>query len=131
VVRRRGGRNTNNDRYVYINVDDSPTPIPELRRLLDMNLGLLYTEKVGPLLLAHQSRSARCRCPRRALHASSKLYFDLGVMDYHLGDKTTALADFRQGSSSILRSGSGSRRPTRSRPELVSWLWRSNKTRSS
>src|SRR5438477_8230583 len=39
VVRKQGGRNINNDRYVYINVDDNPQPFPELRRLLDMNLG--------------------------------------------------------------------------------------------
>jgi uncharacterized Ntn-hydrolase superfamily protein len=30
VVKKLGGRNINNDRYVYINVDDSPAPIPEL-----------------------------------------------------------------------------------------------------
>src|SRR5262245_59557940 len=40
VVRQGGGRNINNDRYVYLNVDDNPQPIPELRRLLDINLGL-------------------------------------------------------------------------------------------
>src|SRR5439155_9850722 len=28
VVRRQGGRNTNNDRYIYINVDDNPNPFP-------------------------------------------------------------------------------------------------------
>src|SRR6202171_3969615 len=39
VVRKQGGRNTNNDRYVYINVDDNAKPIVELRRLLDLNLG--------------------------------------------------------------------------------------------
>ena len=45
VVRKGGGRNINNDRYVYLNVDDNPQPIPELRRLLDINLRLLHTEK--------------------------------------------------------------------------------------
>src|ERR1051325_11351885 len=38
VVRKGGGRNTNIDRYVSINVDDAPNPFPELRRLLDINL---------------------------------------------------------------------------------------------
>ncbi len=47
IVRKGGGRNINNDRYVYINVDDAPDPFPELRRLLDINLGLLYQEKAG------------------------------------------------------------------------------------
>jgi uncharacterized Ntn-hydrolase superfamily protein len=41
VVRKGGGRNINNDRRVYINVDDSPDPLKELRRLLDLNLKLL------------------------------------------------------------------------------------------
>src|SRR5215831_7366119 len=59
VVRKGGGRNINNDRYIYINVDDSPQPIPELRRLLDLNLGLLYQEKVGKLLTANDPRGAR------------------------------------------------------------------------
>src|SRR5579863_6993727 len=41
VVRKGGGRNINNDRYVYINVDDNPDPLKELRRLLELNLRLL------------------------------------------------------------------------------------------
>src|SRR5712691_7621173 len=44
VVRKGGGRNINNDRYVYINVDDNPQPFPELRRLLDLNLSYLHEE---------------------------------------------------------------------------------------
>jgi uncharacterized Ntn-hydrolase superfamily protein len=36
VVRKGGGRNTNNDRVVYVNVDDSPDPFAELRRLLNI-----------------------------------------------------------------------------------------------
>src|SRR5580704_4252867 len=59
VVRKGGGRNLNNDRYIYINVDDSPAPIPELRRLLDMNLGLLYQEKLGKMLSANDMPGAR------------------------------------------------------------------------
>ncbi len=41
VVRKGGGRNINNDRRIYINVDDSTEPLKELRRLLDLNLRLL------------------------------------------------------------------------------------------
>jgi uncharacterized Ntn-hydrolase superfamily protein len=41
VVRKGGGRNINNDRRIYIDVDDSPDPLKELRRLLDLNLRLL------------------------------------------------------------------------------------------
>jgi uncharacterized Ntn-hydrolase superfamily protein len=97
VVRKGGGRNLNNDRYVFLNVDDSPAPIPELRRLLDINLGLLYTEKVGPLLLAHKNREARDAAAQGAHYMpAANSYFDLGVMDYRLGDKPASLADFRQ-----------------------------------
>src|SRR5262249_5778189 len=46
VVRKRGGRNLNNDRYVYINVDDNPDPFTELRRLLDLNLGYDYGDQM-------------------------------------------------------------------------------------
>src|SRR5580692_5981924 len=59
VVRKGGGRNINNDRYVYINVDDAPDPFPELRRLLDINLGLLYQEKAGRLTGANDFTGAR------------------------------------------------------------------------
>jgi uncharacterized Ntn-hydrolase superfamily protein len=97
IVRKGGGRNINNDRYVYINVDDSPAPIPELRRLLDMNLGLLYQEKIGRLRSAGKMREAReaaVQVTRYNRDASS--YVTLGAMDYSLGDKPAALADLRK-----------------------------------
>jgi len=50
VVRKQGGRNLNNDRYVYINVDDHPQPLAELRRLLDLNLAYLHEEAADRLL---------------------------------------------------------------------------------
>jgi len=43
VVRKTGGRGTNSDRYLFINVDDNPQPFPELRRLLDLALGNGYS----------------------------------------------------------------------------------------
>src|SRR5499426_2271979 len=46
VVRKGGGRNTNNDRYIYINVDDNPDPFTELRRLLDLNLAYDYGDQM-------------------------------------------------------------------------------------
>jgi uncharacterized Ntn-hydrolase superfamily protein len=49
VVGKGRGRNINNDRLIYINVDDSPAPIPELRRLLDINQGWLYQQWTGQL----------------------------------------------------------------------------------
>jgi uncharacterized Ntn-hydrolase superfamily protein len=97
VVRKGGGRNINNDRYIYINVDDSPQPIPELRRLLDMNLGLLYQDKIGKLMSANKPKEAREAAARFAHYMpSANAQITLGAMDYNLGDKAAALADFRK-----------------------------------
>jgi uncharacterized Ntn-hydrolase superfamily protein len=97
VVRKRGGRNVNNDRYVYINVDDNPKPIQELRRLLDINLGLLYSQKVGPLLIAHKMQEARDAAAQGARYMpTANSYFTLGTMDYGLGNKAASLTDFRR-----------------------------------
>lgn len=96
VVRKGGGRNINNDRYVYINVDDSPQPIPELRRLLDLNLGLLYSEKAGRLrsLDTKGARDAAAKAARYMPNGNT--LFTLGLLDYAAGEKDAALADFRK-----------------------------------
>ncbi|PWU11618.1 MAG: hypothetical protein C5B51_02235 [Terriglobia bacterium] len=73
VVRKGGGRNINNDRYLYLNVDDNPQPIPELRRLLDMNLGLLYREKAGKLAREGKSAEARESAAKAARYLHSTL----------------------------------------------------------
>ena len=97
IVRKGGGRNINNDRYVYINVDDNPQPVAELRRLLDINLGLLYQEKTGRLRAAGklpEAREAALQVTRYQRDAAS--YVTLGALDYGLGDKAAALADLRK-----------------------------------
>jgi uncharacterized Ntn-hydrolase superfamily protein len=97
VVRKGGGRNINNDRYIYINVDDSPAPIPELRRLLDINLGLLYQEKVSRLGQENKPKEARAAAEKVTRYMpTGNAFVNLGVADYGLGDKATALADFRK-----------------------------------
>src|SRR5438552_2238378 len=97
VVRKGGGRNINNDRYVYINVDDNPQPIPELRRLLDLNLGYLYQPKAGKLLSAGKAKEARDAAAKVTQYMpTAQAQMTLGALDYNLGDKTAALADFRQ-----------------------------------
>jgi uncharacterized Ntn-hydrolase superfamily protein len=97
VVRKGGGRNINNDRYVYINADDNPQPIPELRRLLDLNLGLLYQEKSGRLRSAGKNREARDASAAAARYMpTANAFLNLGLMDYNLGDKASALTAFRK-----------------------------------
>lgn len=97
VVRKGGGRNINNDRYLYLNVDDNPAPISELRRLLDMNLGYLYQEKAGRLSTAGKPKEAREAAAKAAHYMPTpQAYLSLGILDYNLRDKVTALADFRK-----------------------------------
>jgi tetratricopeptide (TPR) repeat protein len=97
IVRKGGGRNINNDRYLYLNVDDNPEPIPELRRLLDLNLTELYRGRVFTLRSAGKDREARDAAAKVAqYHPDASAYMTLGLMDYNLGDKPAALADFRK-----------------------------------
>jgi uncharacterized Ntn-hydrolase superfamily protein len=98
VVRKGGGRNINNDRYIYINVDDAPNPFPELRRLLDINLGLLYQEKVGRLSGANDVQGARDAAAQvvRYQPQSVQAQMTLGLLDYLAGNKSAALDTLRK-----------------------------------
>jgi uncharacterized Ntn-hydrolase superfamily protein len=97
VVRKGGGRNINNDRYLYLNVDDNPAPIPELHRLLSMNLAMLYQEKLPRLTSAGKTKEARDLSAKIAQYQpTAQAYLSLGISDYNLGDKPAALADFRK-----------------------------------
>jgi uncharacterized Ntn-hydrolase superfamily protein len=98
VVRKGGGRNLNNDRYIYINVDDAPNPFPELRRLLDINLGLLYQEKVGKLVSANDLGGA-LEAARKVVHyqpQNPQGQLTLGLLVYATGDKASALEALRK-----------------------------------
>ena len=101
VVRKGGGRNINNDRYIYINVDDAPNPFPELRRLLDINLGLLYQEKIGKMISANDTRAAREAALKVAhyMPQNNQVHVTLGMLDYVAGDKAAALEELRKAKS--------------------------------
>jgi uncharacterized Ntn-hydrolase superfamily protein len=97
VVRKGGGRNINNDRYLYLNVDDNPQPIPELRRLLSLQLAMTYQDQMGKLMTANKPKEARAAAAAYARYApSANALISLGLMDYNLGDKGAALSDFRK-----------------------------------
>jgi uncharacterized Ntn-hydrolase superfamily protein len=101
VVRKQGGRNTNNDRYIYINVDDNPAPLPELRRLLDLNLGYLYQDKTFKLLGAGKIGDAR-EAAARAVHywpSRPEAHVTLGLLDYAGADKGAALTELKTAQS--------------------------------
>ena len=97
VVRKQGGRNTNNDRYIYINVDDNPAPLPELRRLLDLNLGYLYQDKTFKLLGAGKTKEARDAAAQAARYWPNRpeAHVTLGLLDYASGDKGGALTELK------------------------------------
>ena len=97
VVRKGGGRNLNNDRYIYVNVDDAPNPFPELRRLLDINLGLLYQEKVGKLAGAAARDAAQKVVQYMPQNPQAHMTF--GLLSYAAGDKPAALEALRKSNS--------------------------------
>ena len=101
VVRKQGGRNTNNDRYIYINVDDNPDPLVELRRLLDLNLGYLYQDKTFKLLGAGKSKEARDAAAREVRYWPNRgeAHVTLGLLDYAAGDKGGAFAELKKAQS--------------------------------
>lgn len=57
VVRERGGYGGGNDRWIDLRVDDHPTPIAELRRLLDLHrLYFRHGDTPGAIPLAGETR---------------------------------------------------------------------------
>src|ERR1700722_20542885 len=81
VVRKGGGRNTNNDRRIYINVDDYTDPLPELRRLLDMNLGYLWEQQLQTLRRSGTPAQLRDAAAKVAVYNhTGQAYMSLGII---------------------------------------------------
>ncbi len=98
VVRKGGGRNLNNDRYIYINVDDDPKPLAELRRLLDLNLTYLYGNEADRLLTAGKRTEALAAGRKAAAYSPKQAdgHTSLGFLEYINGHKEAALKEFQQ-----------------------------------
>jgi uncharacterized Ntn-hydrolase superfamily protein len=96
VVRKLGGRNTNNDRYVYINVDDNPDPFAELRRLLDLNLAYNYGDQTFKAIDGGNMEKARAAAQKAVGYAPNSFgsHMRLAFLSYLLGDKPAALDEF-------------------------------------
>jgi uncharacterized Ntn-hydrolase superfamily protein len=96
VVRKGGGRNTNNDRYVYINVDDNPDPFTELRRLLDLNLAYNYGDQTFKAIDAGNIEKARAAAQKAVAYAPNSFgsHMRLAFLSYLLGDKAASLDEF-------------------------------------
>jgi uncharacterized Ntn-hydrolase superfamily protein len=98
VVRKAGGRNTNNDRYVFINVDDHPDPMRELRRLMNLQMSINHN---GAL-----NRSLREGNLEAALRSAEKLasyqpldpaqHVRLGFVAHLAGKADRSLAAFNR-----------------------------------
>ena len=98
VVRKGGGRNTNNDRSIYINVDDNPEPFKELRRLLDLNLSYLHEEAAERSLQKGDTKAALAEAQAAARYAPghSSTHLTLGLVFYLNGDKPAALRELQE-----------------------------------
>src|SRR5713101_8076011 len=69
IVCKECGRNTNNDRYLYITVDDNPDPFKELRRVLDLGLAYNYGDRSFKFLESKKIPEAR-EAAEQAVHYS-------------------------------------------------------------
>jgi uncharacterized Ntn-hydrolase superfamily protein len=98
IVCDKCGRNINNDRYLYINVDDNPDPFAELRRLLDLALLSDHQDSSFKLLSAGKYAEARDAAAAGLRYAPERpgIHMNLGLLNYLAGDKNVALAEFQK-----------------------------------
>lgn len=101
VVKKLGGRNINNDRYVYINVDDNPDPFTELRRLLDLNLAYNYGDRMFKAFDANDLPKAKMAAQKVVQYRPNgpNGHLQLAFLDYATGDKPGALDEFSKARS--------------------------------
>lgn len=92
------GRNYNNPRWLYINVDDNPNPFPELRRLLDMALANNHGDLAYKLFEQHKLAEARATAESALRYApnDTENHLTLAFVNYLSGDKDGALAEFNK-----------------------------------
>lgn len=96
VVRKGGGRNLNNDRYIYINVDDNPDPFTELRRLLDLNLAYNYGDQTFKAIDTGNVEQARTAAQKAVSYSPNSFgsHMRLAFLNYLVGDKAASLQEF-------------------------------------
>jgi uncharacterized Ntn-hydrolase superfamily protein len=96
VVRKRGGRNLNNDRYVFINVDDHANPLHELRRLLNLQMSINYGGPLNEALTAGRFADALKAAEKIASYQplDAAPHARLGFVAYLAGHRERAVAAF-------------------------------------
>jgi uncharacterized Ntn-hydrolase superfamily protein len=120
VVRKQGGRNINNDRYVYINADDHPQPLTELRRLLDLNLAYLYRGTADGLLRNGDPKAALAAVRTAARYAPNLpgTRANVGILEYLNGNRDAALEELRAARAADPNFERQLRAALEARPEL-------------
>jgi uncharacterized Ntn-hydrolase superfamily protein len=101
VVRKAGGRNTNNDRYVFINVDDHADPMRELRRLLNIQMSINHNAALTRALSDSKPADALASAEKIARYQplDALPHVRLGFVAYLAGrveDSVAAFARARQ-----------------------------------
>ncbi len=98
VVQKGAGRNTNNDVQTRLHVDDHPTPIKELRRLLNIQLAM-EAMRTSRELMSESQTSGALEAATRATELwpnTSDTHLNLGLIAYRGGNKDQALAAMRK-----------------------------------
>ena len=118
VVRKGGGRNTNNDRYVFINVDDHQDPMRELRRLLNLQMSINHngalTRGLAENRLGDALASAEKLARYQPLDAIPQMR--VGFVAYLAGRQEQAMAAFARARQLTL-------------PEQFKTIWTEQSTR--
>jgi uncharacterized Ntn-hydrolase superfamily protein len=99
VVQKGAGRNINNDVAVRLHVDDHPTPIAELRRLLNIQLAMNALFQSRRLMTENKKEEALASA-RKAVElwpTASDPYLNLGILQYSMGNKADALTALKKG----------------------------------
>ena len=96
VVRKGGGRNTNNDRYVFVNVDDHPDPMHELRRLLNIQMGINHQSALTRAFADNNVGAALTSAEKLAGYQplDAAQYVRLGFVAYLAGNVDRSIAAF-------------------------------------
>lgn len=96
VVRKAGGRNTNNDRYVFVNVDDHLDPMGELRRLMNIQMTINHGGAVNRALTASDFAVALASAEKVAGYSpnDAAAHVRAGFIAYLAGNRDRAAAAF-------------------------------------
>jgi len=96
VVRKAGGRNTNNDRYVFVNVDDHQDPLGELRRLMNIQMTINHGGAVNRAVAAGDFARALVSADKLAAYSplDAATHVRSGFIAYLAGNRDRAMAAF-------------------------------------